>query len=129
MGFDYSEFENYVEKLHKLSKGELERYFQEASREIAYTLMALVKEKTPVDTGTLRNRWVIKSNHKGDEYIVYIQNPMEYASYVEYGHRTRGGKGWVKGAYMLTISMAEIKSKSIELLQKYIEKYLKELFE
>ena len=83
MGFDYSEFENYVEKLHKLSKGELGRYFQEASREIAYTLMALVKEKTPVDTGTLRNRWVIKANHKGDEYIVYIQNPMEYASYVE----------------------------------------------
>ena len=40
----------------------------------------------------------------GDTYIVTIINPVEYASFVEFGHRTRGGKGWVKGRFMLTKS-------------------------
>lgn len=45
---------------------------------------------------------------KGDAYIIEIINPVEYASYVEYGHRTRDHKGFVKGKYMLTISEQEI---------------------
>ncbi len=45
---------------------------------------------------------------KGNAYIIEVINPVEYASYVEYGHRTRDHKGFVKGRYMLTISEREI---------------------
>lgn len=38
----------------------------------------------------------------GKKYTVEIINPVEYASYVEFGHRTPSG-GWVEGQYMLTI--------------------------
>ena len=40
--------------------------------------------------------------------IVY--NNVKYAPYVEYGHRTRGGKSFVDGRYMLTKSVKEIES-------------------
>ena len=31
----------------------------------------------------------------GNTYTIEVINPVEYASYVEFGHRTRGGDGWV----------------------------------
>ena len=32
---------------------------------------------------------------QGSNYLVGVINPVHYASYVEFGHRTPGGKGWV----------------------------------
>ena len=76
--------------------------------------------------GTLRNQgWhvgpVIKS---GETYSVEVFNSIEYASYEEFGHRTRNHKGWVKGQFMLTISEKEL-SENINVI---IEKKLTELF-
>ncbi|OFL79100.1 HK97 gp10 family phage protein [Fusobacterium sp. HMSC073F01] len=75
--------------------------------------------------GTLRRGWdigpVIKS---GETYSVKIFNSVEYASYVEFGHRTRNHKGWVQGHFMLTISEKELS----ENLNVIIEKKLTELF-
>lgn len=65
---------------------------------------------------------------KGDSYVVELVNPVEYASYVEYGHRTRGGGGWVKGRLMMTISAKEIQSIAPALLQKRLEAKLREVF-
>lgn len=76
--------------------------------------------------GTLRDRgWhvgpVIKS---GEAYSVEVFNSIEYASYVEFGHRTRNHKGWVPGQYMLTISEEEMKND----LERIIQNKLKEKF-
>lgn len=53
------------------------------------------------DTGYAQSLTVIKN---GDLYEIEIINPVEYASYVEYGHRTSNHSGWVPGRFMMTIS-------------------------
>ncbi|MES1045294.1 HK97 gp10 family phage protein [Bacillus sp. Gen3] len=65
----------------------------------------------------------------GNEYHVEIINPVHYASYVEYGHRTRDHKGWVKGKFMLTISEKELDSQAPKILEKKLLNYLKGAFD
>ena len=81
---------------------------KEASKKldiIASKLVAKVKLKTPVDSGTLRRSWKPK---KVNELERIVYNNVEYGPYVEYGHRTRGGKSFVDGVYMLEKSVKEI---------------------
>lgn len=63
---------------------------------------------------------------EGNDYIITIVNPVNYASYVEYGHRTRNHKGWVQGKFMLTISEKEIKQAAPGLIEKKLYQKLKE---
>jgi hypothetical protein len=67
-------------------------------------------------------------NKVGNDFVIEIINPVEYASYVEFGHRTRNHKGWVEGKFMLTISEDEIRKSAPRILEKKLEKYLKECF-
>lgn len=62
------------------------------------------------------------------KYQIEVINPVEYASYVEYGHRTRGGKGWVEGQYFLTISEQELRTIAPLLLVKQLEQFLRTVF-
>lgn len=64
----------------------------------------------------------------GNDYVIDIINPVSYASYVEYGHRTRGHKGWVKGQFMLTKSEIELSAQAPQVLEKKLVKYLGEIF-
>lgn len=70
----------------------------------------------------------LRIHHFGDTYVVEIANPTEYASYVEFGHRTRNHKGWVKGRFMLTLSEKEIQRAAPAILEKKINKFLKGVF-
>ncbi len=70
----------------------------------------------------------LKVHHFGGTYVIEIVNPVEYASYVEFGHRTRGGGGWVEGKFMLTISEQEIQRDSSKILEKKLKKKLGECF-
>ena len=72
---------------------------------ISQKLVAKVKLKTPVDTGVLRRSWMVKSE---GQLARIVYNNVHYAPYIEYGHRTRGGKSFVDGRYMLTKSVKEI---------------------
>lgn len=89
--------------------------------------------------GTLRRGWTaqksvedyvasLKVNHYGGVYVVEITNPVEYASYVEFGHRTRNHEGWVKGQFMLTISEQELQSQAPRIIEQKLTKYLGECF-
>lgn len=108
------------------------------TREIALRLWRLVREKTPVGKypsgskkhgGTLRRGWsvgdVIENN---GVYKIEIINNVEYAPYVEFGHRTRNYKGWVKGVYMLTVSEQEIDENLEKIIQLKLKKVLREVF-
>ncbi len=75
----------------------------------------------------------------GDEYRIEIINPVEYASYVEYGHRQEPGRfvpelgkrlklAWVPGKFMMTISAQEIQSMAPAFLRKKLEAKLREAF-
>lgn len=90
--------------------------------------------------GTLRRSWTIGDIEKvGNNYQVQIINPIEYASYVEFGHRQTPGrfvpaigkrlkKNWAEGRFMLTISEEEIKKTAPKLLEKKILDYLQRCF-
>ena len=67
-------------------------------------------------------------NKVGTDYVIEIINPVNYASYVEYGHRTRNHKGWVEGKFMLTISEDEIRNSAPRILEKKLKDYLKGCF-
>ena len=49
----------------------------------------------------------------GNTYTIEVINPVEYASYVEYGHRTTKG-GWVPGHYFLTLSEQDLESLEVQ---------------
>ena len=72
---------------------------------IASKLIAKVKLKTPVDSGLLRRSWQPKKINNLERLVF---NNIKYASHVNYGHRTRGGKSFVDGVYMLEKSVKEI---------------------
>jgi hypothetical protein len=57
-------------------------------------------------------------------YTITLTNETEYASYVEFGHRTRNHKGWVKGQFMLTISEEELKRDAPKVLERKLKKML-----
>ncbi len=84
--------------------------------------------------GTLRRGWKanqdkIRVLHFGDRYIIVISNNTEYASYVEYGHRTINHKGWVKGQFILTLSEKELQRQAPRILEKKLNDFLKSKLE
>ena len=84
-------------------------------------LFTNTKKRTPVDTGQLRRSWQLKYK-KGDLYI-RLYNNTEYGIYVEYGHRTRGGKSYIEGAYMLKKTFEKTEEKFTNDLEKLLKKY------
>ena len=94
---------------------------EEASKRlnnISQKLVAKVKLKTPVDSGVLRRSWRVKSE---GQLAKIVYNNIKYGPMVEYGHRTRGGKSFVNGRYMLTKSVEEIESELNNQLSILIE--------
>ena len=85
---------------------------------ISQKLIAKVKLKTPVDSGTLRRSWRVK---KDGDLARIVYNKVHYAPHIEYGHRTRGGKSFVDGRYMLTKSVKEIEGELDKELSIMIE--------
>ena len=59
-------------------------------------------------------------------YTIEIVNPVEYASYVEYGHRTPKHDGWVEGQFFLTISEQEIQRIAPKVLAAKLDKMMEE---
>ena len=77
--------------------------------------------------------------HRGDTYVIEIINPIEYASYVEYGHVQTPGryvpqlgkrlkKTWVEGKFMLRDSEIELHRKAPKVLENKLKKKLEEIF-
>ena len=74
---------------------------------IASKLIAKVKLKTPVDSGLLRRSWQPKKISSLERLVF---NNVSYGQFIEYGHRTRGGKSFIDGVYMLEKSVKEIET-------------------
>ena len=82
-------------------------------------LLRNTKLKSPVDTGQLRRSWQLE---KGDLYVK-IFSSCEYVKHVEWGHRTRGGKSYVEGVYMLKTSFEKTEKDFENDLEKLFKKY------
>ena len=82
-------------------------------------LLRDTKMKTPVDTGQLRRSWELE---KGDLYVK-LMNRTSYGIFIEFGHRTRGGKSYVEGVYMLKTSFEKTKKDFNRDLDKLFKQY------
>lgn len=99
--------------------------FREMVIKVANELWKKVKEETPVKTGNLRGEWHVGSiEQRGSEYYIEVYNNVEYAEPVEYGHRTRGGKGFVKGAHMMELSLQEVQKQLPDYLREWMNDFL-----
>lgn len=112
--------------------------------------------------GTLRRGWTSKTHEEaekgsgdgknprayansleviqnGSTYSIEVINPVEYASYVEYGHRQtprryvpaigkRLSKSWIEGKHMLEISRQELERITPGVLKRKVEKYIRSCF-
>ena len=121
-------------------------------------------KSTEKNGGTLRRGWISKTQDETesrngspqkDEILDYVHglkvirsnemikieivNPVEYASYVEFGHRQTPGRyvpaigkclksAWTPGKFMMTISEQELSEIAPNVLKKKIEKFLGECF-
>lgn len=128
--FDFSEMENMAKTFKKtLDKRVIERFIQDFMLEMAYRAERKIKKRTPVDSGDLRRKWKVgRVERRGSAYVVEIFNNTDYASFVEFGHRTGIDlTKWVEGRFMMTISMKEIERELPRYLEKRQEQLLKKL--
>lgn len=98
--------DNFAKTLNN-SSNSFEDEAEKMLNNITSKFIAKVKLKTPVDTGVLRRNWQPKKVNKLERLIF---NNTKYAQYVNYGRRTRGGKSFVEGVYMLEKTVKEIES-------------------
>lgn len=154
--FTAADLKKLQKKLNKIQSGDTQAFIEGCAKELAARLLAKVIKRTPVGQypastgkkgGTLRRGWTsesheqaqnggssnakayadsLKINHVGNTLVIEIVNPVEYASYVEFGHRTANHSGWVQGRFMLTMSEQEIQDIAPNVLERRIQKYLKE---
>lgn len=153
---DFRELKDLQKRMERMQRSDMEAFCEEVAKELAARLLAKVIRRTqpgvyPASSGkkggTLRRGWTAKTEAEamtggnvkagdyakslpitktGNTYEIEIINPVHYASYVEYGHRTRNHKGWVQGKFMLTKSEIELDAQAPKILEKKLMKYLGE---
>lgn len=149
-------FNDLKEMEKKLSKADrqLTDMANNAIKEIATKALRTAIDYTPVADstpykrgGTLRRGWTAQTHNdalggveiKPAEYIktvpivingptrtIDIINPVEYALFVEYGHRA-GESGWVEGRFMLQKAITQTEPQVEGIVSKHIGKILKDL--
>ena len=132
MKIDTKDLKGYRNNLGKF-KRVADEIFMEAIYEVATRIFQATVKNTPVDTGFLRESWNIDDvKKKGSVYEIEISNDVEYAAYVEYGHRIVSGGdtlGWKDGVFMLTIAEKNLEKVMYKIFQRKFEKRFKELWE
>jgi hypothetical protein len=122
--FDFSEFEQLAKSMQRM-QADYPRFVEDCIRELASSLLAKTVARTPVDTGTLRRNWQLGPVERvGGGYSIELFNPIEYAPYVEFGHRTRLHTGWVEGRFMLTISERELERELPAIMERKMQRFL-----
>ena len=158
--WDTKELDKYIDKLKGLAEEEVQKFCEDTLKEIAARTLAKIIARTPVGVyppgsgkvgGTLRRGWTagedmdpyeyiydhVEVVKKGRVYQIIISNLVEYASYVEYGHRQNVGQyvpaigkrlkePFVEGEFMMTVSVDEMQNELPALLEKKMNDFIKE---
>lgn len=135
-GIDVSGFVNYRNQLQSLTN-KIDDIFIQALYEIAQRELRLAEKETPTGKypagsgkvgGTLKRGWFITDVTKTEDgYLIKLKNDVTYASYVEFGHRTRDHAKWKKGVFMMTIAESKVKAKVGEIVERHIQEAFKNL--
>lgn len=158
---DFDQLKQLQDRLQQLEQIDLDKFCRDVSKELAARLLALVIPRTPVGDypegtgkkgGTLRRGWTGGKNtgaksyaeslpisKAGTTYTIEVINPVEYASYVEFGHRQTPGRfvpaigkrlktSWVDGQYFLTLSEEDLQRMAPAVIQRKLDQLLREVF-
>ena len=151
MSANYKQLSKFAKDLERLNQSQKEEFLQSCCKELAARLLQKVINKTKEysKTNTLVRGWTVDTHEdaasgknvgykewcdkvevkkEGNTYILNVINPVYYASYVEYGHRTSNGAGWVEGKFTLTVAEAELNAATDAILAKKLRKFMKEVF-
>jgi len=123
--YRFDGLDEWEQRLSETIENQYPAEFREMVTNVANELLGRVKEKTPKDTGHLRREWHVgEIVRRGNEYYIEVYNNVEYAEPVEYGHRTRGGKSFVKGAHMMELSIQEVQKHLPDYLREWMDDFL-----
>lgn len=70
----------------------------------------------------------LKVTCKAGTYTITVENPVEYASFIEYGFTMRNG-AFYKPKYMMTISAQQLEAITPQVLEAELFKWLKKRFD
>ncbi|MEK4636884.1 HK97 gp10 family phage protein [Bacillus sp. FSL W8-0519] len=148
-GFILEGFDEWMLQIKSVINQKLPKLLELWAEALALQLMNMVVEKTPVDTEALRNSFisagagvdgdgaVFLKVGMGEGVEIVVGSNIEYAEYVEAGHRTRksgmsreaakkAGK-WVEGAHMLEDSWHEFEPEALRWLEDRVGEIMNEL--
>lgn len=130
MPADYRQLQRLQRKLQRMEQ-KYEEFCRQMTKEIAARMLSKVIRRTPVVDGVLVKGWAVEANVRknGNVYEIEVFNPIDYAPYVEFGHRTRNHQGWVKGRFMMTISADQIEQQAPALIERKLTQMLQEVFD
>jgi hypothetical protein len=87
--FDDSDFQEFVATFEDAAKGEaVGRAIEEALSKTSKAALSKVRRLTPSKSGHLKRNWNVSNiKRNGKSFTIEFYNNVEYAPYVEYGHR------------------------------------------
>lgn len=128
-----------------ISNAELAKLSEACAKELGARVLRGVVKKTPTGIypsgsgkvgGNLKRRWQVSTpSYRSRKSEVVVSNPVEYASYVEYGHTQEPGRyvpvlgkrlvvSWVPGKHMLTDTVNELRPKAQGIVDRKVKRYL-----
>lgn len=159
---EFDDLKHLQDQINMLQRADIAKFCEDVANNLAQRLLRLVVKKTPTGSyqvitytkkdgssysvnegkhgGELKAKWAVSAEIKkaGNDYSIEVYNPLNYASYVEYGHRQEVGRfvpqigkrltsSWVEGKHMLQISENEIQRIAPKLIEKELQKMLNEV--
>lgn len=126
-GFEYSEFKKLVKSVEAIQV-EFDEFLKNFLLKQALIALRLVKPRTPVDTGHLRNSWELTDVQIYDSFlIVSLVNPVEYASFMENGftYHTKQGDRRFPGYHMAELSILQVQQQMPRKFDAAFKNWLK----
>lgn len=165
MGVDYRELQELQKRMQEFIDRGADEFFRKCTNEMTTCLYKEVVSNTPVGNyetitykkkdgstktynedrhgGALKRGWeaaLEKSaiRKEGSTYIRVLVNGVEYASYVEYGHRQEPGrfvphigarlkKAWAPGLHFVKKSEQKVQKEAPRILQKKLDRKMREM--
>ena len=124
--FDYKQFMQFYRETAGIQKT-FNRWIHAFLLQEALIALKLVRPLTPWRTGTLRRSWSItRVERTGQMLIVYLVNPIEYASFMEDGftYQTNEGEKYFEGFHMAEISLLQVRQKMPLKFEREFTKWL-----
>lgn len=117
-------FDEYRKKLEDIGENS-DKVFKKVAKQGAKFFqkeaVRLTDQEKLVDTGTYRRNWTGEQAEIEGEQAIIGANPVEYASFLEEGHKLRNGKRW-KGRFVGRRAMDELRYYCIKRLDDLFDK-------